>query len=205
MGSRKPMCRLSRVLCVLSLAFMFSLSMAGAVRAEPENSGLWEDLRSGRAVALMRHALAPGTGDPPNFKLGDCSTQRILSEEGRQQARALGDLFRKNGIARAEVRSSRWCRCLETSELLDLGGVRKTPFLDSFFAERAKQADQTEAAKAAIHAHLEQGDGPLVLVTHQVNITALSGVYPASGEIVLLSLDPDGSALNVAGRLRQDF
>lgn len=204
MGWRKTLCRLSRFLCSLILPLVIGAAVSSAGQAQDENPGLWKDLRNGRAVALIRHALAPGTGDPADFELGDCSTQRTLSDEGRQQARVLGELFRSRGITQADVYSSRWCRCLETSELLSLGEVRKTAFLDSFFSQRDKGEEQTEAARSAIRAHLEQGESPLVLVTHQVNITALSGVYPASGEIVLLSLDPDGSNLQVDGRIKPD-
>lgn len=205
MGSNKPMCRLTSVLCFLTLALMIALATFMPAHAQEDNEGLWDLLQSGKSVALIRHALAPGTGDPPGFKLGDCSTQRILSEEGRQQARALGELFRARGISQADVRSSRWCRSLETAELLGLGEVRKMPFLDSFFRSRGRGPEQTEAARAFIRAHLDRGGRPLVLVTHQVNITALSGVYLASGEIVLLRLDPDGPGLKVDGRIKQDF
>ncbi|TIM16559.1 MAG: histidine phosphatase family protein, partial [Mesorhizobium sp.] len=71
---------------------------------------LWAALRSGKAIALLRHAAAPGSGDSPGFRLGDCSTQRNLSAEGRAQSRAIGDLFRANGISSAAVYSSQWCR-----------------------------------------------------------------------------------------------
>lgn len=205
MGLNKPMCRLTSVLCFLSLALMVALATTMPTYAQEDDEGSWALLQSGNAVALMRHALAPGTGDPPGFELGDCSTQRTLSEEGRQQARALGELFRAQGISKADVRSSRWCRSLETAELLELGEVRKAPFLDSFFRNRERGVEQTEAARTFIRAHLDRGERPLVLVTHQVNITALSGVYPASGEIVLLRQDPDSPDLKVEGRIKQDF
>jgi len=78
-------------------------------------------------VAVMRHAIAPGTGDPSNFRLGDCQTQRNLSETGRQQARRLGQLLRDRQVPVTRVLSSQWCRCLETAKLLDLGQVE--PFL----------------------------------------------------------------------------
>lgn len=198
----KVMRSVRRLISLPVLVLLALLLPAFAICAEDEE--LWQGLEEGRSVALIRHALAPGTGDPPGFELGDCSTQRTLSEDGRRQARELGDLFRSRGLDQAEVRSSRWCRCLETAELLGLGKVRKTPFLDSFFTQREKGPEQTEAAREVIREHLEQGEGPLVMVTHQVNITALSGVYPASGEIVLLSLEPDGSNLKVVGRLRHE-
>lgn len=156
----------------------------------------WPLLREGRAAALLRHALAPGVGDPPGFRLSNCSTQRTLSDEGRAQARSLGDLFRANGIAAATVFSSGWCRCLETTELLALGPVRREPALDSFFADRGEGAARTAALRALLAA---SHGGPLVLVTHQVNITALTGLVPASGEAVVVRTGGDPEVL---GRFR---
>lgn len=88
--------------------------------------------------AIMRHALAPGTGDPRNFDLTDCSTQRNLSEAGREQAKAVGELLRKSGIEKAGVYSSQWCRCLDTATLLGLGPVTELPALNSFFQQPEK-------------------------------------------------------------------
>ena len=172
-----------------------------AARADTGEAALWAALREGGHVALIRHALAPGTGDPPGFRVDDCATQRNLSAEGHAQARALGARFRANGIATAAVFSSLWCRALDTARAMALGEV--TPFagLNSFFAGRGDAAAHTRAARALI---AERGHGPLplVLVTHQVNISALSGVFPASGEIVVMRLD--GDTLSLAGRIRTD-
>ena len=153
-------------------------------------------LRQGAAVALVRHATAPGTGDPANFRLGDCSTQRNLSEAGRSEARALGERLRDAGIAEAQVYSSQWCRCLETAELLGLGEVEPLPILNSFFSDRSRGPGQTEALRRLI---AESDDGPpRLFVTHQVNISALADVFPRSGEIVVVSVDKPG---RVVGRL----
>ncbi|HEX6143904.1 MAG TPA: histidine phosphatase family protein [Geminicoccaceae bacterium] len=164
-----------------------------------DEAALWQAIRRGEAAALIRHALAPGTGDPANFQIDDCATQRTLSDEGRAQARAIGARFRANGVAAAEVRSSQWCRCLETAELLGLGPVEAMPALNSFFGEREKGPGRT----ATLRRHLGTwaGERPLILVTHQVNITALTGVYPASGEIVVVRADGRGS-VEVAGTSR---
>lgn len=139
-------------------------------------------------VLLLRHALAPGTGDPPGFRLDDCTTQRNLNEAGRQQAAALGGLLRGNGVADASVLTSRWCRARETAELLDVGPVREAAFLDSFFADRAKRTEQTAHLRRAVADW--EGPGLLVLVTHQVNITALTGYFPRSGEALVLRSSP---------------
>jgi phosphohistidine phosphatase SixA len=151
------------------------------------DEALWAALAAGGHVALMRHAEAPGTGDPENFRLEDCSTQRNLDEAGRDQARRTGEAFRDHGVAIGRVLSSRWCRCLETAELLELGNVEPFAPLDSFFGDRGRGPDQTAAVRALLAD--ADAEGPsLVMVTHQVNITALTGIFPRSGEIVVLRL-----------------
>ena len=103
----------------------------------------WAELLQGRAVALLRHATAPGTGDPSGFRLDDCSTQRNLSQEGHVQARRIGTFFREKGIKEAAVYSSQWCRCLETARLLDFGAVKELPALNSFFQDSSTEVKQT--------------------------------------------------------------
>jgi phosphohistidine phosphatase SixA len=151
------------------------------------DEALWAALAEGGHVALMRHALAPGTGDPENFRLEDCSTQRNLDETGREQARRTGEAFRERGVEIGQVLSSRWCRCLETAELLGLGEVVAFAPLDSFFGDRARGPEQTEAVRALL-ADADPEGPSLVMVTHQVNITALTGIFPRSGEVVVLRL-----------------
>ena len=159
------------------------------------------DLSEPGTVLLLRHALAPGTGDPPGFVLGDCSTQRNLSDAGREQARALGERLRQAGIVQARVYSSRWCRCLDTAELLDLGPVQPLPALDSFFQDRSEGAARTQAARDFLD-DLPVGL-PVILVTHQVNITGLTGQFAASGSGVLarVPVHVDGD-LEVLGIVR---
>ncbi len=166
-----------------------------------ETAELWSALRSGGHVALLRHAIAPGTGDPPGFALGDCGTQRNLSDEGRVQAERIGARFAANGIAQAEVFSSQWCRCLETAQLLGLGSVEQLPVLNSFFQRAERRDRQTRALETWLAGRAL--DRPLVLVTHQVNISALTGVFPASGELVVLRRSENG-ALSVVGSIETD-
>ena len=173
-----------------------------AIRELPaKDQDVWRALRSGNHVALMRHALAPGFGDPSHFEIGQCATQRNLSDQGRQQAAAIGDRFRAHGLAAVRIYSSQWCRCLETAELLALGPVEALPALNSFFQNHARKEPQMRQLRA----WLAQQDlsQPLVLVTHQVNITALTGVYPASGEMVVIRPTASGQ-WQVAGRLAID-
>jgi phosphohistidine phosphatase SixA len=163
-----------------------------------DETGLWRALASGGHVALIRHALAPGFGDPENFRVDDCTTQRNLSEAGRRQARDIGRRFRDNGVEDVRVYSSQWCRCLDTARLLGLGEVIVFAGLNSFFQDRTREAARTAEVKELIRIHA--GGISLVLVTHQVNITALTGVFPQSGEIVILR--PVGNDFEVLGSIR---
>ena len=158
----------------------------------------WQALAEGGHVALMRHALAPGIGDPSAFRLGDCSTQRNLSAAGRRQAREMGERFRARGIEVAAVHASRWCRTLETARLLDLGEVVPTPALDSFFRDRGEANHRTRAARQLVRDW--PGKDTLILVTHQVNISALVGGGVASGEMIVVKPSDDG--LVPVGRIR---
>jgi broad specificity phosphatase PhoE len=174
-------------------------AVAGAAPAvAPADAGLWRLLESGGHVVVLRHAATePGLGDPPEFRLGECSTQRNLSEPGREEARRLGDVFRARRIPVARVLSSRWCRCVETAQLA-FGRVEAWPPLDSFFADPARGPDQTAAIRRLVAERPR--DGNLVLVTHQVNITALTGIVTAAGELVVLTPGADGT-FTVRGRM----
>lgn len=144
------------------------------------------------SVILLRHALAPGVGDPPEFSLHNCSTQRNLDARGRAQARLLGDALRAQGLHDARVYTSRWCRCRDTARLLGFAEPVDLPALDSFFARPAEREARMSALDAFLTALPPDGP-PVVLVTHQVNITALTGHVPASGGGVLLQLNPNAS------------
>jgi len=169
-----------------------------ASRSASAESDPWASLRRPGSFALIRHATAPGTNDPSGFRLEDCATQRNLSAEGRAQAVRIGDLFRANSIAEAGVYSSQWCRCLDTARLMNLGEVRLQPLLNSFFQDRSREAGQIEALRRWI-AELDLAK-PTVFVTHQVVVTAISQIFPGSGEIVVMQRMPGGQ-LSVQGRL----
>ncbi|ESQ12494.1 MAG TPA: histidine phosphatase family protein [Chromatiaceae bacterium] len=192
---------------LLALICMIGIVLATAASSFGDNSAAdptnpWQALATGRHLALMRHAKAPGIGDPANFDVEDCATQRNLSARGRAQARAIGEHFRAQGIDRARVHSSQWCRCLETARLLDLGDVRISQSLNSFFRDDAARAERTSAALELIRNQSVDPSSdrkPLILVTHQVNITALTGLFPASGEIIVVK--PNAKGLEVVGRI----
>jgi phosphohistidine phosphatase SixA len=150
----------------------------------------WRVLKAGGTVALLRHARAPGTGDPSGFRLDDCSTQRNLSAEGREQARRIGRAFAERAIAVERVLSSRWCRALETARLAFGPATEPFPPLDSFFSNRSDRETQTQAVRQTVEAW-RSSRGVLVLVTHQVNITALTGVFPSEGEVQILRPRPN--------------
>jgi phosphohistidine phosphatase SixA len=180
--------------------FAALIALPTAALAQADDADLWQALKEGRAVALMRHAYAPGVGDPENFRLDDCGTQRNLSVEGAIEARRTGDIFRSHGIEEAEVRSSQWCRCLETGDWLKLGPVEPMPALNSFFGDRDAAPEQTAAMRDFLATRT--GTTPLVLVTHQVNITALTDLTPRSGEIVVIAPPSTASGeIEVLGRI----
>ena len=163
--------------------------------------GLWDALKSGNHLVLMRHALAPGYGDPANFDVKECRTQRNLNEVGRQQSIDIGDLFRSNGIDKAIVLSSQWCRCLATANLLNLGNVSELPFLNSFFENFYREQFQTDETIQWIrNAPLSI---PTILVSHQVNIAALTGHSARSGEIVFVRKSTDGQ-IEVIGSIQTE-
>jgi len=144
-------------------------------------------LRQGGVAVLLRHARTePGIGDPPGFQPGVCSTQRQLSADGRDQSRALGAWFAARRLKPAAVRSSAWCRCLDTA-MLAFATVQPWPALDSFFGDSSTQAAQTQVLRKAL-AELRPGAFE-VWVTHMVNISALTGEGAAMGEGLLVGAD----------------
>lgn len=149
----------------------------------------WEAFDKPGAHAIMRHALAPGGGDPANFDITDCSTQRNLDDRGRAQSRRIGAALRARKINFQVILTSQWCRSRETAELLDLGPVTEAPALNSFFQDRSTADAQTRATRQIA----QEAPGPLLMVAHQVNITALTGVFPSSGEIVIFRVTDTGT------------
>lgn len=156
---------------------------------------IWDKLQGTNPkgyVLLLRHALAPGVGDPENFKLNDCSTQRNLSEIGRADAKAIGLWLKRRDIKIARVESSRWCRAKESAQLLDIGKVRLNSNLDSLFesADPAKSIQTIRVKKQIVD--YRNKSGLLVLVGHYINIGAVTGVGVESGEGVLVKADSKG-------------
>ncbi len=186
-----------RLLCLSAMLLSGSLAATAAMATDVQALLTGE----GR-VLVLRHALAPGTGDPAGFRVDDCSTQRNLDARGRAQAAAIGARLRELGVGEARVYSSQWCRCLETARLLDLGPVNALPALNSFFERPGDREPNLAALRRFLDAQPRDG-GLLVLVTHQVTVTALSGAFVGSGEGVVVQLEPD-SGLRVLGRVGFD-
>lgn len=178
---------------------VFLIVLLGLPDAARANEALWDLLKSGGQVAVIRHAsTVPGFGDPPGYRLKDCSTQRNLSEAGREESRRIGQAFRARGVPVERVLSSQWCRCLETARLAFGSATPWTP-LNSFFDDRSREPERTSEVRKL--AGSRPPNGNIILVTHQVNITALTGISPAQGEMVILTPSGDGD-FRVAGRLR---
>lgn len=163
----------------------------------------WTALRQPGAIVLFRHATAPGVGDPPDMRVGDCSTQRNLDARGRAEARELGQAFRARGVQVARVLSSQWCRAHETARLAFAeqvpGGVREEPAFNSFFGGRGSEARQTMRARELLRQW--KGPGALVVVSHQVNIRALTGVSTTSAEGLVVRVPEGDGPLQVLGRV----
>ena len=148
--------------------------------------------------AIIRHAIAPGTGDPSDFKVGDCATQRNLSQEGRNQSVALGEVFKAADIAPTQILSSAWCRTTETAELMDLGKVVTFESLNSVWtASRETSRKRTED----LIRFLKQTDEneTLLMVTHAVNISALTGQSSVSGGGYIIWVQDGG--IEIVGRI----
>ena len=182
----------------LSLRCLFAAVAALAAAPAMAESTAWAALDRPGHAALIRHARAPGTGDPAGFTLGDCSTQRNLDDRGREQARALGRRLRAHGIDGRPVYTSHWCRARETAELLGAGPVRELAGLNSFFGDRFTEAEIMPQLRRFLRAG--SLDPPPLLVTHQVNITALTGTYAREGEIIVVRVQAGGTT-RVVGRI----
>ena len=153
-----------------------------------DNNSLIKAMRDGGHILMIRHANAPGFGDPDNFKVGDCNTQRNLDNRGRQQAVEIGNWLRSKGIETATVYSSQWCRCLDTARLLDFGSVTELLPLNSFYQMPQNREPNLQALKQFIASHTTDTK-LIIMVTHHVTIEAISGKNVASGDGVLLKLN----------------
>nr|WP_259372107.1 histidine phosphatase family protein [Caldimonas mangrovi] len=162
-----------------------------------------ELLRRGGVAVLLRHAATvAGVGDPPGFRPGDCRTQRNLSEQGREQSLRIGRWFGRYTLTPSAVRSSAWCRCVDTAKLA-FGHHQPWPVLDSLFGNRGEAPRRRERMAQALR-RLEPGRFE-VWVTHQANIMALTGSAVAAGEGLVVQAGQAGTSAQVEVAARIGF
>tara|TARA_B100000287_G_scaffold416441_1_gene451131 strand:+ start:443 stop:1000 length:558 start_codon:yes stop_codon:yes gene_type:complete len=183
---------------LLRFFLIIFISLTSPVKADL-NKKLINQLEEGGKLIFIRHAYAPGSGDPDNFNLNDCSTQRNLSKEGQRQAEYIGEFFRNNKVKIDQVLSSEWCRCKETAKIA-FKNFSTNSFLNSFYSSKfAKNKDkQVKALKEYIKKF--KSDKNLVLVTHYVLISEILNYGPSSGEIVVSNKN-----LNIIGSLEINY
>jgi phosphohistidine phosphatase SixA len=182
--------RLSFLIIICTLLFTQS-------KFATAQSDLTSKLKDGSHVLLMRHADAPGYGDPKNYQISQCSTQRNLGDLGRKQAKNTGDWLSSQGIEQAKVYSSPWCRCIDTASLLNKGVVKKEAALGSFFDDMSQAKRQTDELVKLIAVERKQNPTmPIIMVTHHVNIESYMGMVVNSGDMVLVKVDPTGRPIS---------
>jgi len=193
---------------VFALLLSLAVSSAHSAPSVGSSEAIWSALKQGNHVILLRHTeTVAGIGDPPGYRLDDCRTQRNLNDAGRAQARAWGKAVAEKAIPIGGVFSSVWCRCVETAALAFSGASRRPetwPALNSHFDTPDSAALQAQQVRGGIPARMQVAKN-LVLVTHQVNITALTGAVPAMGEAVVARLRGDKrrlATLEVIGLLK---
>ncbi len=169
--------------------------------AAADEAQAWKALRQGGHVAFIRHeSTEPGLGDPPGYRLEDCATQRNLSAPGREAAKRLGERLRAEGVVVEKVYSSPWCRCRDTATLA-FGKADEWDALASFFDDPSREGKLTERVRNRVGTYsTRKPKGTVVMVTHHVNIQALTHQAVGPGEIVVVR--PDGCCgLKVVGRI----
>lgn len=188
--------KMVRNLKTYALSALMMLSLLLFMHAA-HSASLLNALMDGQHVLMIRHADAPGFSDPPGFKVSECSTQRNLGERGRKQARVLGEWLTQQGITSARMLSSPWCRCMDTATLMAKGSVQAAPALGSFFQNMSESGQQTLALRRLLAQELKASPWqPLILVTHQVNISAFTGQSVGQGDVMLVKVSPEGAYLS---------
>jgi phosphohistidine phosphatase SixA len=160
-------------------------------------ANLASPMTDGQHILFMRHADAPGFSDPAGYRLDQCTTQRNLGEFGKKQAERTGQWLSQQGIERAQVFSSPWCRCIDTATLLNKGPVTSEKALGSFFGNMSLASQQTEALRQLVQLSLKQfPKTPIIMVSHHINIEAFTGVVLGSGDMVLVKIGANGKPVS---------
>ena len=183
---------------LLRFFIIIFISLTTPIKADLYKN-LINQLKDGEKLIFIRHAYAPGNGDPAGFNLNDCSTQRNLSENGRKQAQRIGEFFNENKIEIDKVLSSEWCRCKETAKIA-FRNYSTNSFLNSFYSSKfSKNKDKQVKAFNYYIKNLESKKN-LIFVTHYVFISEVLNYGPSSGEIVVSNKN-----LNIIGSIKIDF
>ena len=174
------------------------ISLTTSIKADL-NKKLINQLEDGGKLIFIRHAYAPGNGDPNNFNLNDCSTQRNLNVDGRKQAQEIGEFFRENKIKIYKVLSSEWCRCKETANIA-FKDFSTNNFLNSFYS--SKYAKNKDKQVKALNNYVKKfkSNKNLIFVTHYVLISEVLNYNPSSGEIVVSDKN-----FNIVGTIKIDY
>jgi len=168
---------------LINTILIIFLILTNGIKADSKTQVL-EYLKKGNNLIFIRHAYAPGSGDPDNFDINDCSTQRNLSKSGREQSKKIGNFFEKNKIPIAKIITSEWCRCKETA-LIAFGKFETKNFLNSFFSVKFLRNKKTQIKDLKKFINNWNSDKNLILVTHYVVIKEVLDYAPSSGEIVI--------------------
>ena len=174
------------------------ISLISSVKAD-FNKKLFYQLGEGGKLIFIRHAYAPGSGDPDNFNLNDCSTQRNLSDDGRIQAEYIGELFRNKKIKIEKVLSSEWCRCKETAKIA-FKNFSTNSFLNSFYSYKFKKNKSKQINALNDYISKFKSNNNLVLITHYVLISEVLNYGPSSGEIVVSDKN-----FNIIGTIKTNY
>ena len=171
----------------IKFLFVIFICLSSTIKADL-NQDLINELKEGGKIIFIRHAYAPGVGDPDNFDINDCSTQRNLNYNGKLQAKNIGNFFKINKIPIQKVISSEWCRCKETA-FLSFNNFETKIFLNSFYNSKFSKNRNKQMKELKKYIEEWQNVGNLVLMTHYVVISESLGYAASSGEIVISNKD----------------
>tara|TARA_B100002051_G_scaffold270773_1_gene304257 strand:+ start:456 stop:1013 length:558 start_codon:yes stop_codon:yes gene_type:complete len=182
----------------LKIFIIIFISLTTSIKAD-SNKDLLKQLTEGGKLIFIRHAYAPGSGDPNNFNLNDCSTQRNLSDRGKKQAEHIGTIFRENKIEIDEVYSSEWCRCKETAEIAFTNFTTKN-FLNSFYSSNYAKNKTKQIKDLMKFVKKNDFEKNIIFVTHYVLISEVLDYAPSSGEIIVSDKD-----FNMIGSIKINY
>ena len=169
---------------LLNILLIIFISLTNVIKADSKQLQILDILQKGGNLIFIRHAYAPGNGDPENFKISDCSTQRNLNNSGRVQSKNIGNFFKEYNIPIDLVISSEWCRCKETAQIA-FGNFETKNFLNSFYSEKFSKNKSEQMRNLKNFVDNWDSKKNLVLVTHYVMISEVLDFAPNSGEIVI--------------------